>query len=241
MTPLALLTLAPGAFLAGVLMFLAPCTLPIVPGYLAFISGARRSVMSNALAFVVGFSCVFVLLGVSVGFIGHLLLPWQGIIIKVAGVLIIMFGLMMLGLLRLPWVGQEWHAKIPSFLRIGAWQSSLLIGALFAVGWSPCIGPILGTVLLIASISSTALQGAALLLIFSLGLSLPFLLTALLLERATSAFVRWERSIEILSWVGGAVLVVLGVLMILGEMGEMVAWAFSTLQFLGYDRLLNYL
>ena len=176
------LALAPAAFLAGILMFLAPCTLPIVPGYLAFIAAvpegaskgsARKRVLINALAFVLGFSAVFILLGTFAAAAGSFLGPWRDTLGRAAGALIIIFGLTMLGVIRIPVLSGDKHMAIPHFLSLGKPHSSALIGALFALGWSPCIGPILGSILLYASASGTAGQGALLLAIFSLGLGLP--------------------------------------------------------------------
>ncbi|MDO8518171.1 MAG: cytochrome c biogenesis protein CcdA, partial [bacterium] len=137
-------------------------------------------------------------------------------------------------------VTRERRFHIPHFLALGRPESSCLIGALFALGWSPCIGPILGTILLFASTGSSALQGAVLLGIFSLGLGLPFILTALLLERASAFFARWSNVTHTLTIVGGIVLVVLGVLMLLGQMGLLVTWGFGLLD-RPYSALLQYM
>ncbi len=241
MIPVDPLALAPAAFLAGVLMFLAPCTLPIVPGYLAFIGGGEGRVLRNAFAFVVGFSIIFILLGMFAGGIGALLGPWRTALARAAGILVVLFGLTMLGVVRSTVLGQERRFRLPHFLALGRPESSLLIGALFALGWSPCIGPILGSVLLFASTSATALQGAVLLGIFSLGLALPFLLTALCIKKASSFFARFGTLTRALSTVGGLVLVALGVLMLLGSMGALISWGYGLFDFLGYSRLLNYL
>ncbi len=253
MTPLEPLTLAPAAFLAGVLMFLAPCTLPIIPGYLIFIAGVpaggekvtsavrKRRILLNAIAFVIGFSVVFVLLGTFAALIGAGLGGAREFIARGAGFIIILFGLMMLNIIRLPVLGKEWHMKIPSMLKVGSWESSLCIGALFALGWSPCVGPILGTVLLFASSSATVLQGAVLLSIFSLGLALPFILAALLIDTAAAQFAKWGKVTNTLSILGGLLLVVLGVLMLAGVMGSTVAWSSSLFDWLGYNKLYNYL
>ena len=241
MAPFAIYALAPAAFLAGLLMFLAPCTLPIVPSYLVFIAGDRRHIFRNALAFVVGFSLVFILLGLGAGAVGSLIGAHRYALSRIAGLIIILFGLSMLGAVRLPVLGSEWHAKLPSFLRLGRPESSLLIGALFALGWSPCIGPILGTVLLLASQSSTALMGAVLLGVFSLGLAVPFLLTALLIDWASLQFSRWGRALTILSRVGGILLIVLGIAIVFGAMGYMVDWGYSLFYRLGYNGLYTHL
>ncbi len=248
------LTLAPAAFLAGLLMFLAPCTLPLVPGYLAFIAGvpetevaktgareAKRRVMKNAFAFVLGFSFIFVGLGLFAGSIGALLLPWRDLVSRGAGVLLIIFGLTMLGALKIPFLMNEKHIKLPRFITIGRPESSFLIGALFALGWTPCIGPILGTVLLFASASATALQGALLLCLFSLGLALPFLVTAYLIGTAGPFFARMQGAVALLSKVAGGMLVVFGVYMLVGYMAFFMAWTENLFSPEIYRSLLNHL
>jgi cytochrome c-type biogenesis protein len=232
--------LAIGAFVAGLAMFLAPCTLPIVPGYLAFIGGQRRRVLPNAVAFVLGFSILFVLLGASAGLFGFVIGSWRFALARVGGLLIMLFGLTMLGVLRVPFLTAERHIALPSWISVGNPSSSALIGALFALGWSPCIGPILGTILFAASASATAASGALLLLIFSLGLAIPFLLMALLLSRAEMMTRHLTRFSRVLSVVGGVFLVLLGFLMLLGQGGLLVAWGFGLGQG-WYDRLLNYM
>lgn len=235
------LPLVVGAFVAGVLMFLAPCTLPIVPGYLAFIAGGQKRVIANAAAFVLGFSILFILAGASAGLFGLVIGPWRYALARVGGLIIVLFGLTMLGLLRLPILSAERHIALPSFIRVGNPSSSALIGALFALGWSPCIGPILGTILFVASASATAASGAVLLAIFSLGLGLPFLLMAFLLSRIEPAMGRLTRLSKVLSLIGGACLVIIGALMFLDKGGLLVSWGFSLFGGAGYDRLLNYL
>ncbi len=233
-----------GSFVAGLGMFLAPCTLPIVPGYLAFISGGagagRSAVLRNALAFVVGFSIIFILLGVFAVSIGHALGVWRLYLPRVAGAVIILFGLTMLGV-RLPIFSSERHIRLPAFLTVGRPSSSLLIGALFALGWSPCIGPILGSVLLVASVSTTALQGAVLLGIFSAGLALPFIFCALLLERAGVWVARLGKITAMFERAGALLLIVVGILMLTNTAGLLVTWGFDLLRPFGYDALLNYL
>lgn len=248
MTPVDPLTLAPAAFVAGVLMFLAPCTLPIVPGYLAFIAGnptgdanaKRRRVLINAIAFVFGFSIVFILLGTFAGAAGSVLGPWRDTLGRVAGAFIILFGLTMLGVVRVPALESEHRFALPHFLTLGRFESSLLIGALFALGWSPCIGPILGSILLLASGSTTLGQGAFLLAVFSLGLGLPFLLTALMLERASALFARSGALTYFFSIFGGVLLLVIGILMLFGDAGLLVQWGFSALEG-PYNTLLQYM
>jgi cytochrome c-type biogenesis protein len=219
-----------------------------VPGYLAFISGVapgeekrnRGRIVRNAVAFVIGFSIIFILLGTFAGFIGAVLGPWRAIIARAAGAIIILFGLTMLGALRLPMLTQERRARIPKFLTLGRPESSALIGALFALGWSPCIGPILGTILFVAS-SSGALSGAFLLAVFSAGLGLPFVLSAVFIERLSGWFARLGALTTALNYIGGIILILVGVLMLLGDMGLLVTWGFGLFDSAGYSQLLRYL
>ncbi len=224
-------------------MFLAPCTLPIVPGYLAFIAGGkgRGTMVKNALAFVLGFSVVFILLGTFAAALGALLGPWREILARAAGVLIIVFGLTMLGFFRIPLFSNTFSISAPKFLTLGHPYSSFLIGALFALGWSPCIGPILGSVLFIASTSATALQGAILLAIFSLGLGVPFVLSAIFMEKISTWFAYGGKTTAMLSYIGGVILICIGVLMVLGDMGLLVTWGFGIFDSWGYGNLLKYL
>jgi len=243
------------AFIAGVLMFLAPCTLPIVPAYLAFIAGiplsalsnpaakrsARRVVLKNAVAFVIGFSVIFILLGASAGLLGTFVGPWRYALAKLGGVIIILFGLTMLGLLPVSFINRERHLKLPSFLVLGRMPSSALIGSLFALGWSPCIGPILGTVLLIASNSATVGYGATLLAVFSLGLAVPFLLAAFLVTETTVFLSKIGGFVRVLNIVGGVGLILGGVLMLTGNMALFVSLGTDLFEYWGFDALLKYL
>lgn len=253
MTP-DLFALVPAAFIAGVLMFLAPCTLPIVPGYLAFIAGvpeseisktgfneAKRRVLRNAFWFCVGFSLLFIVLGLFAASVGAALGPWRHLISRGAGFVIILFGLTMLGVLRIPILMSERHIRLPHFVVVGRPESSFLMGILFALGWTPCVGPILGTVLLFASSSATVLQGALLLFVFSLGLALPFILTAFLIGSAGKWFIRMRGSIELLSKIAGGILVVFGIYMLFGYMDLFAGWMGDLFTQFGFNGLLNHL
>jgi len=229
MEPLSI-TFIGSVFLAGVLMFLAPCTLPLLPAYLGYMSGVtraemegqrpavrRRHVVKHALFFVVGFSVVFILFGSLVGFAGTVLAPMRAILEVVGGVLILVFGLFMLGVLNLPFLVRERRVKVPAFFTLGTPLSSLALGAAFAVGWTPCIGPIYGTVLFYVSGTETVFAGAFLLFVFSLGFSIPFLLVAAGLGTATKVIDRAGPVLRFVSLLGGAVLVLLGLSLILGD------------------------
>lgn len=205
------------AFVAGLLTFLAPCTLPLVPGYLGFISGvnqdelknpktakrARRKIFINGVFFIIGFSAVFILFGTLAGLLGQSLVPYRIWLTRISGIFVIFFGLFMLGVFKLQIFQREKRMKIPSWLTVGKPSSSLVIGSAFAFGWTPCVGPILGSILLLAGTSGTALQGTILLTVFSLGLAIPFLLIALAFSRATEYIEKLSKYLSAISVFGG--------------------------------------
>ena len=212
------------AFAAGVVSFLSPCVLPLVPGYLSFISGvsleemraqdrqaaASQAVMVNTLFFVTGFTIVFVLLGASASVIGSLLrgsLLW---IQRIAGVIVVLFGLHMVGLLKISWLYREKRIHGPTKPRgpVGA----LLLGLAFAAGWTPCIGPILAGILALAATKNSLWQGVVLLTVYSAGLGIPFLLTGWATRRFIGTFQRFKESLWVVEAFGGALLIIVGVM-----------------------------
>lgn len=251
-------TLALPAFVAGILMFLAPCTLPIVPGFLGFISGvsiadvqderafaqARRKILRNAIVFVVGFSIVFILMGSLFGLGGLALAKYRPILARIGGVVVLFFGLYMLGVLRLPILralGSEHRINPMGWFKPGRPLSSFLFGATFAFGWTPCVGPILGSVLLLASSTATIGSGMALLALFSLGLALPFLLIAVGIGSATKYIQALEKRLRVISIVGGVFVTILGVLMVTGKLAVWMSFFYRMFSFIEYDRLLDFL
>ena len=249
------LTLIIPAFIAGILTFLAPCTLPLIPGYLGFISGAsiedlkdptkvkkaRWKIFLNGLFFIVGFSLVFIILGTLAGFAGAALAKYQIWLTRIGGVFVIIFGLLMLNVFKIPFFAKEMKFKAPTVFKLGKPVNSLILGSAFGFGWTPCVGPILGTILLLASTSATAFQGAALLSIFSLGLAIPFLLIALGIGSASQYIEKISKYLNAISVIGGVFLVLLGILLLTNNMGLLIAWGFRWLRFINYDSLLDYL
>lgn len=251
--------LAVPAFIAGLFTFLAPCTLPLVPGYLGFISGvslddlknpstarrARRKIFLNGVLYTVGFSLVFIMLGSLVGLGASALAQYRGFFGRLGGIFIILFGLFMVAATRLPFLNflaRERRIPILAYLRPGKPISSLLFGATFALGWTPCVGPILGSVLILAATSTTALQGTILLAIFSLGLAIPFLIIAAGVGWVAAHISKLSVALEWVSVVGGGFLVFLGILLATDNLGLFVAWFFQAFSFLQLEeRLLNYL
>lgn len=227
-----------GALLAGLLSFLSPCVLPLVPAYLSYISGVsvnelrneetltsgvRRKAMLQAIWFVAGFSLVFIALGASATLIGQWLLGHMNILGKVAGAVIVVFGIHYVGLIRIPWLMVDARfdtSLVNSRHGIGA----LILGAAFAFGWTPCVGPILGAILAVAGVQSEMMQGMVLLSAYSLGLAIPFLLAAF----ATESFLRWsqgfKRHLVIVEKVSGLLLISVGVLIFLGSFSMVSGW-----------------
>ncbi|HVM90328.1 MAG TPA: cytochrome c biogenesis protein CcdA [Verrucomicrobiae bacterium] len=249
------LTLALPAFLAGILMFLAPCTLPLVPGYLVFISGAswkdvgkkdnaavRAKIFLNGLLYVLGFTSVFLLFTLAFDFGGWALGPYKPWLARLGGVIVVFFGLHLMGLLPKRWFGwmdAEARPAFANFLTPGHPWSSFLFGATFAFAWSPCIGPILGSVLLLASTRDSIGTGVLLLLIFCLGYAVPFLLSALAIGQASRVIHLNSRYLGAITRISGAFVVFLGVLLACGQLSFWSAIAFKVFSFLHYDRLLD--
>jgi cytochrome c-type biogenesis protein len=212
------------AFFAGVISFLSPCVLPLVPAYLSFISGVSldelkgvsnrsqilRKVSVNSIAFIFGFSIIFILLGASITVVGQFLQEKLTIIIKVAGVIIILFGLHMIGIYRIKFLNYEkrFHTQSKPVGVVG----SFVIGLAFAFGWTPCIGPILAGILLLAGSQETIFRGISLLVFYSLGLGVPFFITGISLNYFLSLFDRIKRHFRIIEFVSGCFLIIVGAL-----------------------------
>lgn len=252
-------SLAIPAFLAGFLMFLAPCTLPLVPGYLAFISGVsvhdankhketagyiRKKILWNALFYVLGFSLVFILLGTFLSGLGRLGLGnYRFYLEKISGGLILVLGLYMTHLFDLPmfrFLERDRHFTFTQKLAPGKPLSSFLFGSTFALGWSPCIGPILGSILLLASTSGTVFEGTFLLAVFSLGLAVPFLLVALGVGQATKVIRQLGKYLSAFSIVGGVFIAILGFLVLTGNIGAWTSLFYRVFSFIKYESLLSY-
>ena len=214
------------AFLAGLVSFISPCVLPIVPGYLSFISGVNvtqfreggaprdlvRRVALTSLFFVLGFSTVFVALGAAATYVGSLLQDHKRALAVVGGVVIIVLGLHTAGLFRIDWLLSEKRASVRH--RPLGFLGAYVVGLAFAFGWTPCIGPILGAILLYASQQETVTQGVVLLSAYSAGLGIPFLLSALAVNAFFRAFGRLRGSMRTVEIVSGALLVAVGLLLV---------------------------
>src|SRR6201996_7438499 len=229
----------PAALIAGLISFLSPCVLPLVPPYLIYLTGAtiehvandetksasRRAVMLSALLFVLGFSTVFVLLGASASLIGRLIHAWSEQLAIVAGVVIIVMGLHFLGLTRIGLLMREGRLTIPK--PVGLW-GAYVMGLAFAFGWTPCIGPILAAILSVAAAEATVAKGAGLLAVYSLGLGIPFLLAALMIEQFSSLFARMKRHLDNVERAMGVLMVITGIAFLTGAISNVSIWLLET-------------
>jgi cytochrome c-type biogenesis protein len=209
-----------GAFTGGLLSFLSPCVLPLVPSYLGFLTGMtaeemqvnRRHAFLHALWFVAGFSVIFIALGATASALGALLQQYQVWIGRVGGVVIIIFGLYLLGVLRPAFLMRERRLQLAE--KPLGYVGSAFVGVAFGAAWTPCIGPILGGILTLAAARSSVAEGTVLLAVYALGLAVPFLLTALALDRFLAWFQRFRRYIGWVERIAGALLIILGILLV---------------------------
>lgn len=229
-----------GAFLAGLLSFVSPCVLPIVPPYLAWLAGVsfeqlraqqpnaaqRQRVVFAALSFVLGFSTVFVALGATASVIGRAIAQYFDVLSVIAGAIIILMGLHFLGVFRLALLYRE--ARVRIVRRPAGFLGAYVIGLAFAFGWTPCAGPVLAAILFVAGSEGTAAQGALLLALYSSGIGLPFLLAALFASRFLNWAARLKRHMRKVEMAMGALLVVTGVLFMTGQMSTMAYWLLET-------------
>jgi cytochrome c-type biogenesis protein len=229
----------PAALVAGLVSFLSPCVLPLVPPYLIYLTGAtiehvsndetakasKRAVMLAALTFVLGFSTVFVALGASASFIGSLIRAWSAQLSIVAGIVIIVMGLHFLGLTRIGFLMREGRLTAPK--PIGLW-GAYVMGLAFAFGWTPCIGPILAAILSVAAAEATVVKGAGLLAVYSAGLGIPFLLAAFMIERFASLFNRMKRHLTAIERGIGVLMVLTGIAFLTGSISNVSIWLLET-------------
>jgi cytochrome c-type biogenesis protein len=235
-----------GAALAGLLSFLSPCVLPLVPPYLCFLAGVSMEhlrgggeappgvglrVFLHALAFVLGFATVFVALGASASAVGRLVADHLDVLAKVAGVLIVLLGLHFLGVFRVAALYRE--LRFHSAARPAGLAGAYVIGLAFAFGWTPCVGPVLAAILFVAAAEDSVWQGAGLLGVYALGIGVPFLLAALLARPFLAFMQRFRRHLHRVEQAMGAFLVITGVLFITGSVNAIGFWLLETFPALG--------
>ncbi len=235
-----------GALGAGILSFLSPCVLPLVPPYLCFLGGVTldqvagdgepdpqlmRRVFIAAIAFVLGFSTVFVALGATASAIGQVVADYMDILSKVAGAVIIVMGLHFMGIFKISMLYREarFHAESKPAGVIGAY----IIGLAFAFGWTPCVGPVLAAILFVAGSEDSVTRGASLLAVYSAGLGIPFLAAALLVKPFMAFMGRARRHMQTVERVMGALLVITGIMFLTGTVADVAFWLLETFPALG--------
>lgn len=230
------------ALAAGVVSFLSPCVLPLVPGYLSAVSGVSanelesagwRRVLGPSLLFVASFSAIFILLGLTATGLGSLLQDHKELLEKIAAALIIAMGLLFVGSLFITRLNHEWHVN--ALMDRAGRGGPIVAGAAFAIAWTPCIGPTLGAILGAASLSGSAGHGALLLAVYSAGLAIPFILTAVAFSQMTTAFAVVKRHYQAIVAVGGLILIAMGVLIWTGELSQLNTEAINWMESLGLD------
>lgn len=212
------------SFLEGIITFVSPCLLPMLPVYLSYFAGggehSTRKTLTGAFGFVTGFTVVFVLLGALAGTVGSFLQQYQTAVNLVSGFIVIFFGLNFLGVIKLPLFKGTNHTVRADNMNF---FSALLFGVIFSVGWTPCVGAFLGSALALASQQGHVLMGMSLLLVYSLGLGVPFLVSALLIDKLKSTFDWVKRHYKIINAVSGGFLILVGILMATGTLGRLLA------------------
>jgi len=213
-----------GAFIAGLLSFLSPCVFPLIPSYITYITGlsfadlqaehsthkVRRQIIIHSILFIAGFTCVFVLLGASATFIGGFLRLHMKFLCRIGGVLIILFGVHMTGLVPIRFLLGEKRVSIHS--KPAGYVGSFLVGVAFSAGWTPCIGPILASILAVAAIEETVYHGIILLLAYSMGLAIPFFLAALAMHQFLVVFNRFKKFVRLFEIFTGVFLIIVGIM-----------------------------
>jgi cytochrome c-type biogenesis protein len=224
------------AFLAGLASFLSPCVFSLVPAYVSYLGGrsaasARDGVankwvtFTHGLAFVVGFSIVFILLGVAVSAIGGLLYDLQIWIARIGGIVVIIFGLHLTGIIKIPFLQYDLRAQTAPERRKG-YMSSVLMGVFFSAGWSPCVGPVLGAILTLSLSGGSILLGTRLLTAYSAGLAIPFLIAALGIGWVTTILKRYGRVMHVVEVIMGVILIIVGLMLSLGVFETMARFGF---------------
>jgi cytochrome c-type biogenesis protein len=234
------------AFLAGVVSFLSPCVLPLIPGYISMVSklsleelrdnnpsGKIKKIVLPTILFVLGFSVVFVMLGASASLLGSFLQKYKTVLLKLSGAVVVLFGLFVMEIIRIPWLYREKRLHIRGY-SLGT-VGTFFLGVAFGFGWTPCVGPILGSILLYASTTEGVAKGALLLFTYSAGLGIPFLITGLALSRTLLAFNWIKRHYGVYKFVVGGALVVVGVLMFTNNLYYLNVYGQKILDLVGVD------
>ena len=238
----------PIAFGAGLVSFFAPCVIPLLPAYVAYVTGVSigdlkekgytpyiKKILASSVFYILGFSVIFVLLGTAAGSIGLILRRHSSLIQKIGGFIILVFGLQFAGILHIPFLAKQTGFKLPDWTsKLGHFRA-FFVGLVFATAWTPCVGAVLGSILALAAVSGTAIQGASLLFVYSLGISIPFLIVSLTLASAPKYLAFISKNIGIISKIAGIILALLGLLLLTNTYRYLNSWLFEIAFKFGYE------
>jgi cytochrome c-type biogenesis protein len=231
----------PSAFLAGILTFLAPCTLPLVPAYLAFLAGSKKTnesvVFKRALFFILGFSSIIILMGLFVSQIGQFIVQYRSVLVMIGGLLFIIFGASLLNFFRIP-INMS---GMPTSMKPDSNLAAFGLGIVFAFGWSPCIGPILGSIYVLAAGSGSVFYGGLLLIAYAIGHGIPFLIFAYFYDKSFKMVSKLSAYTEKLNKVAGVILIVIGLFMLFGKYAVLVGFFKEFMSGGWQNSLMNYL
>ena len=216
-------------FLEGILTFISPCILPMLPIYISYFIGENDDItgnkaLKNSIGFVIGFSVIFTLLGAAAGTFGAFIQKYMQLFNILAGILLIIFGLNYIGIFKVSLLQRSFKLKNSTNLNKLNLASSTLFGMIFAIGWTPCIGTFLGSALMIAANSEDTLKGVLMLLSYSLGLGIPFIISAVLIESLKSIFKIIKRNYKIINTISGIILIIIGLMMMTGYLDLLLSW-----------------
>lgn len=237
----------PIAFTAGVISFFAPCLIPLVPAYVGYVTGVSlndlkeygyapflRKIIFSSIFYILGFSIIFVILGTTAAGIGIVLREYSLLIQRIGGIIILVLGLEFSGILNIPFLARSRSLKLPKWSEKLGYFRAFFIGVVFATAWTPCVGAVLGSILALAAVSGTALNGAFLLFVYSLGISLPFMIVSLTLASAPKYIKAIEKHIVVISRIAGIFLAIIGILLLTDTYRFVNAWLFEIAFKLGY-------
>jgi cytochrome c-type biogenesis protein len=238
----------PIAFISGIVSFFAPCIFPLIPAYIGYISGTSlkdletfgvktyyRKIILSSLFYILGFSITFVLLGSVAGGVGILLRRYDLWLMRIGGLIIFILGLKFAEFIKFPFLTHELKIRLPVWSEKLGYGRAFMIGIIFATTWTPCVGAVLGSILTLAAVSGTAFAGASLLFVYSLGISIPFLVISLILARVPIYVNLISRRIQIISRISGVILAILGLLLLTDTYKYLNAWLFGLAYSLGYQ------
>ncbi len=241
----------PIAFSAGVISFFAPCVVPLLPAYVGYVTGVsvkdleeggykpyRKKLIISSILYILGFSVVFVLLGTAAAGVGVILRRYDFVIQRVGGALILLLGLEFAGVLNLPFLNRTRQFKLPEWTERLGYARSFFIGLVFATAWTPCVGAVLGSILALAAVSGTATEGAVLLFVYSLGISIPFMIVSLTLASAPKYMTYLSKHIGIITKIAGILLAILGLLLLTNSYRYLNSFVFQISDQLGWTEFL---